>query len=208
MKFPVPAYVVSACLAVLVLVPGCATPTSVVPLTIPLAYKTVAEPGDFPTLPPCAAISEVEVTDMRADKSLGRRFVNDNAATTAPVTSGSDIAGWIRSGTLEVLKRSGVSLGKSGAPVLRIAVELIRTNENVVHRSGYDARIVLSGRLAKSAGAPACWTDRASGASENYGYSGSVENYQETLNHALDRAVLGLINGPRFGQEVCACGNR
>jgi len=53
---------------------GCATPSSVAPLSIPLAYKTMATPGDISTLAQCAAISDVQVTDARADKAVGRRF--------------------------------------------------------------------------------------------------------------------------------------
>jgi hypothetical protein len=184
---------------------GCATPSSVTPLSIPLVYKTVATPGDFSTLATCASISDVQVIDARADKAIGRRFVEDNAATVAPVTAASDVAAWVRAGAMEVLKQSGVSLGKPGAPVLRIAIEQIRTNENVVHRSGYDGRIMISGKLSKKGGGSVCWSDRADGESENYGYAGSVENYQETLNHALDRAMIRMITIPEFRRAVCTC---
>ena len=184
---------------------GCVTPSSVTPLSIPLVYKTMATPGDFSTLAPCAAISGVQVTDARTDKAIGRRFVEDNAATVAPVTAASDVAAWVRAGALEALKQSGVSLGKPGAPLLRISVEQIRSNENVVHRSGYDARIVISAKL--SHGGNTCWSDRADGEAENYGYSGSIENYQETLNHALDRAIIRLTDMAGFRRALCACGD-
>ncbi len=199
----------SACLAVALLLAACATPTSVQPLSIPLVYKTMAEPGDFSTLPQCAAVSEVQVIDGRSDKSLGKRFIDNNGASAVPVMAGSDVAAWVRSGAMEVMRLSGVSLGKAGAPVLQLTVEQIRTNENVVHRSGYDGRIVLAGRLVSRGGAGVCWSDRVSGAAENYGYSGSAQNYQETLNHALDRAVISLVNLRGFRSAVCSCsGNR
>lgn len=105
---------------------GCVTPSSVAPLSVPLVYKTMATPGDFSTLSSCAAISDVQVIDARSDKAIGRRFVEDNAATVAPVTTASDVAAWVRTGALEILKQSGVSLGKPGAPVLRIAIEQIQ----------------------------------------------------------------------------------
>jgi hypothetical protein len=44
------------------------------------------------------------------------------------------------------------------------------------------------------------------GASENYGYSGTTDNYQETLNHALDRAMIRLLSDPGFQRSVCSCG--
>ncbi|HEY1768720.1 MAG TPA: YajG family lipoprotein [Chthoniobacterales bacterium] len=185
---------------------GCATPSSVAPLSVPLSYKTMAEPGDFSTLPPCAAISEVQVVDARSDKTIGKRYIEDKPSAIAPVTAASDVAAWVRSGAEQVLKQSGVSLGKPGAPILRLSVEQIRTNENVVHRSGYDGRIVISGKLSKPGSGRVCWVDRASGAAENYGYTGSVENYQETLNHALDRAIIAFTNTAGFREAVCRCG--
>jgi hypothetical protein len=183
---------------------GCTTPSTLGPLSVPLAYKTMAEPGDFATLPACAAISKIQVFDNRPDRTIGKRFIDNNAATAVPVTAASDVATWVRSGTVAALKLCGVPVGKTGAPILRIAVEQLRTNENVVHRSGYDGRIVLTARLISTSGGT-CWSDRVSGAAENYGYSGTAENYQETLNHALDRAVISLTNLPGFRSAVCSC---
>jgi hypothetical protein len=33
-----------------------------------------------------------------------------------------------------------------------------------------------------------------------------VENYQETLNHALDRAVIKIVSTPEMKKAICACG--
>ena len=81
----------------------------------------------------------------------------------------------------------------------------MHSNENIVHRSGYDARIVISAKLSR--GGNTCWSGRADGKAENYGYSGSVENYQETFNHALYRTVIDLTNMAGFRRALCACGN-
>ncbi len=181
---------------------SCSTPSSVAPISIPLVYKTMAEPGDFPSLPACASLSGVEVVDGRAEKTIGKRFLEGNASTVVPVTTSSDVATWARNGALDILRSSGVTIGKPGAPVLRLAIEEIRTNENVVRRSGYDGRIVASGQLIR--GGTVLWSDRGNGSAENYGYSGRADNYQETLNHALDRAVLGLLSRPQFRKEICS----
>lgn len=197
------------CLAIVVLcvAAGCVTPSSTGPFAVPLSYKTEASPGDFPSFPPCAAVADVQVADMRPDKTLGKRFIDDNAATAAPVTAASDVAAWARSGALAILKQTGVTVGKPGAPILRMSIEEIRTNENIVHRSGYDGRISISARLSKAGSGSACWKDRAEGSAENYGYTGSVENYQETLNHALDRTMIRLLSTPQFRKAVCGCGS-
>jgi hypothetical protein len=36
-------------------------------------------------------------------------------------------------------------------------------------------------------------------------YSGTVLNYQETLNHALDRAVIDLLDNADFRKAACSC---
>jgi hypothetical protein len=43
------------------------------------------------------------------------------------------------------------------------------------------------------------------GKAGNYGYAGSIVNYQETLNYALARAVLQLVDLPEFEQALCHC---
>ena len=70
--------------------------------------------------------------------------------------------------------------------------------------TGYEGRIAISAELSR-AGGTSCWRDRADGFAENYGYAGSTENYQETLNHALDRAMLRLLNSADFKKAICSC---
>jgi hypothetical protein len=189
------------------LVLSCSTPSSVNPVSVPLQYKTVASPAEFASLPPCAAISRVDVVDKRTDQNIGKRFVEGKNSPAAPVTTTSDVAAWVREAVESAIKRGGVTVGKAGAPVLRVTVEQIATSENVLHRSGYEGRIVLNGELRGAGGDASCWQSRADGSSQNYGYSGSVENYQETLNHALDRAIIRLFGDPGFKPAVCsACG--
>ena len=96
------------------------------------------------------------------------------------------------------------NVGKSGGPTLRLTIDQISTSENVLHRSGYEGRIVMSAELTK--GGTSCWKDRLDGFAENYGYAGSIENYQETLNHALDRAMIRMMSSSEFKRAACSCG--
>jgi uncharacterized lipoprotein YajG len=187
----------------LAILAACSTPSTVAPIAIPLQYKTMATIAEFPTLPACAAVSKVEVVDARDEKALGKRYVEGKTAANAvaPVTAASDVAQWVQTGIEAALKRSGVTIGNASAPVLKITIESINTGENVLHRSGYEGRIQLSAELGAS-----CWKGSAEGAAENYGYAGSVENYQETLNHALDRAVIRLLSTPEVKKTICSCG--
>ena len=191
-------------LAVLVLVAACSTPSSVAPVSFPLTYKMTANAGEFPTLPPCASLSDVQAVDSRTDKTIGKRFVEGKAAPAADVTVTSDIASWVRTGALDAIKRGGVTPGSAG-PVLHLTVDQITTSENVLHRSGYEGRVMITGELTSKNGS-SCWKDRAEGSSENYGYAGSAENYSETLNHALDRAMIRLLGSPDLKKAICACG--
>lgn len=180
----------------------CRAPSSVVPMTIPLQYKAMLTPGEVPTLPQCAAVSRIEVQDARDEKNLGKRYVEGKPNAIAAVTTSDDLVAWATGGLESTFKRAGVTVGKAGAPVLRIRIDQIVTNENVLHRAGYDGRIVVSAELGSGG---SCWKDSAEGSSENYGYAGSVENYQETLNHALDRAAARILSSPNFRKAVCSC---
>ncbi len=188
-------------LLVLPLALACSTPSSVTPVSVPLQYKTMASPGEFTALPACAAISRVDVVDKRTEPNLGKRFVEGKNSLSAPVTTSSDVAAWVRSGVEQALQRGGVTVGKAGGPVLHVTIDQISTSENVLHRSGYEGRVMLAGELR---GSSSCWQSRTDGFAENYGYSGSVENYQETLNHALDRAVIRMFDAPAFRTSVCS----
>lgn len=186
---------------------GCSTPSSVAPVSFPLKYKTMVNPAEFPVLAPCSALSRVEVEDARAEKVIGKRFVEGKpSAAAAPVTASTDIDAWVRAGAEDALKRAGVSMAKVGGPVLRIVIDQISTSENVLHRAGYEGRIALSGELRSGGNGTSCWKARADGFAENYGYAGSAENYQETLNHALDRAIIRLLSTPELKRSICSCG--
>jgi uncharacterized lipoprotein YajG len=186
-------------LALLLIAAACSTPSTVQPLAVPLQYKTMAPPAEFPSLQSCSAVSRVVVTDARDNKDLGKRYVEGKSAAVAAVTTTSDVAAWVQSGAEAALKKSGVTIGNASAPELRISIDQIVTNENVLHRSGYDGRIALGGQLGS------CWKQSVEGTAENYGYAGSAENYQEMLNHALDRAVLRMINDKDFKKGLCGC---
>jgi len=197
--------------AVLIVVAGltaaCSTPSSVAPLTIPLQYKTMASPAEFTSLPACATLSGVRVIDSRDEKALGKRFVEGKSAPAASVTTSSDVAAWVSTALDSAIKREGVAISGSSAPKLVVTVEQITTSENVLHRSGYEGRITLSAEL-QSAQGQSCWKGRSEGAAENYGYAGSAENYQETLNHAVDRAIIRLLGTPEFKKAICSCGGK
>jgi len=187
----------------LTLIAGCVQ-GSVEPLTVPLQYQTMASVAEFPTFPDCAAVSDVVVIDSRDDPVLGDRANEGKDAAPMPVTTSSDVSAWIRDGAFEGLKASGISLGRSEAPVLRFEVVRIRTFENVYRRAGYEGQISLSAEIVSPAErGTVCLLRQSNGSAGNYGYAGSAENYQETLNHALDRALIALLDNPDIRRALC-----
>jgi hypothetical protein len=184
---------------------GCtAIPTSLNPLAVSLQYAPVANAGEFPSMPSCASISAIQVNDARATSMLGKRYVETNPSISAPVNAASDVRAWVRAGAESSAQRVGIRQDPGG-PMLRLTIRQISTSENVARRSGYEGRILISADLVRKSGT-VCWQTRLEGVSENYGYSGTADNYQETLNHALDRALIRLLSDPGFQRNICSCG--
>jgi hypothetical protein len=183
-------------------VAGCAV-SRVDPLTVPLAYRaSSASAGALGTLS-CNTIAQLQVTDARTDKTLGTR-VHESKPLKADVSAGGDPTTWARDGVHNVLTQNGVRDG-SGGPALTVAIDTVQTTESIWHRSSYGATVALTAQLTSASG-KSCFRQTGSGKSVNYGYSGSIENYQETLNEALERAVVAMAQSQGFKDALCHCG--
>lgn len=173
-------------------------------MSVPLVYKanpiSAGQLGKFS----CGVVSQLEVADGRTEKTLGVR-THESKPLRADVNAGSDVAAWVRDGMETYLGQNGVSVQASG-PQLRVSLDKLRTSESIWHRSSYQAHIFLSARL-QGPGGKECWKGNAEGAGDNYGYAGSIVNYQETLNSALDAATLQLAGSPGFEGALCSCGS-
>ncbi|HUP48780.1 MAG TPA: hypothetical protein VNA04_08310 [Thermoanaerobaculia bacterium] len=190
-------------LASLVLLLSACGPSALAPMTVPLDYRMMADAVEIPVLQECAGVASVEVVDRRTETQLGTRFLQDDRAATYLVTAGGDVAAWVRSGVDVALRRARMNVGAAARPALVITVEQVWTEESVYRRAEYDGRVVLLAELRTPRGGGACWRERVDGFAENYGYAGSAENYQETLNHALDRALIRMLNSSGFRDAVC-----
>lgn len=176
---------------------------SVEPLSVPLHYQMMASPAEIPRLSACAVVSKVVAIDSRDELDLGERANQGRDDSSVPVTTASNVAQWVLNGAEDTMRASGVVLGRSGGPVLRVVVERVRTFENVYRRAGYEASVRLSAVIVEGDGETVRWRGHANGNAGNYGYAGSAENYQETLNHALDRAMISLMESPGFRDALC-----
>lgn len=172
------------------------------PMSVPLSYTSDARNAAVVGPLQCNAVSQIQVRDARADKTLGER-VHESKPLKAAVTTDSDTAAWVQTGVQTVLQQNGFSFGNG--PKLILSVDSLYTKETIWHRSGYDARISMTAHLQSPSG-KTCWTETAQGRGGNYGYSGSIENYQETLNEALANAALTMVQQQGFKDALCTCG--
>jgi hypothetical protein len=172
------------------------------PITVPLQYVPPTDPLEVPRSLSCPAIASLRVADLRTDQLLGERH-HESKPLKADVTAGGDPAAWVGDGVQNFIAAYAVKPGGAG-PSLVIDLKSLHTSENIWHRAGYEARIDLTARVQSPSGRT-CWQGTVTGKAGNYGYAGSIPNYQETLNYALARAALQLVDSPEFEQGLCHC---
>jgi hypothetical protein len=174
------------------------------PMSVPLLYTPSPKNAGVVGALACNAISQIQVSDARTDKALGTR-VHESLPLKAEVTTDSDAASWVQNGLQNLLTQNGITL-RGDAPKLSATLDSLHTTESIWHRSGYDASISLTGRLHSPSG-KVCWNATVQGTGGNYGYSGSILDYQQTLNGALDAAGVNLAQLQGFKDALCKCDN-
>jgi hypothetical protein len=172
------------------------------PLSIALAYKTNPKNAGLVAGLSCGSISQVQASDARTEKSLGVR-THESKPLRADVTLAGDPTGWLHDGVQSFLSQNAVSF-RPGGPKLLVSLDSLHTVESVWHRASYDARVALTAEV-QSTGGKSCWKESVEGSSGNYGYAGSLTNYQETLNGALDAASTHLAESQGFRSALCHC---
>ncbi|HVK54725.1 MAG TPA: hypothetical protein VM532_06820 [Burkholderiales bacterium] len=183
---------------------GCVT-TTLEPTSVAPRYKRM-DTAPAPSAGSCVGLAGITVEDARTKKELGSRSLQERPEVTQPISFGGDAGGWVRSGAEDSLRRSGVNVGGGGKPTLRLKIERLELSENVYRRATYAGRVGLKAEVVGASGSNVCWSTRVSGTAENYGYAGSAENYEETMNHALDRAMNQLLGNEEFSGKACGCG--
>jgi hypothetical protein len=187
--------------SVVLAVSGCVV-SSVQPVTVPLVYRPSPRQLGFVDSFPCNAVARVQASDARSEQTLGTR-THESKPLKAEVSASGDAGSWVEDGVQKYLTQSGIHF-QGGGPELILSLDSLRTSESILRRSSYEARIALSSRLQTSAG-KSCWQGRIEGASGNYGYSGSIVDYQEALNGALTDALLRMAQSQGFRDALCHC---
>ena len=169
------------------------------------AYYEVGSPP--PSVPQCAGIGTVTVDDKRPDPLLvGERFHEEHPADKFAIKSTSAPAAWVQAGIVEALKKATMPVSGAGKGNVVATIAAINLEEKAAWNAMYRAKVVLDVVVTKPGSAEACWTGRVEGVSENYGEAAKSENYAETMNHALDRALTTLMVEKGFLDGTCgAC---
>ena len=150
----------------------------------------------------CHAISGLQVSDGRTAQTLGVR-AHESKPLRADVTIAGDPTVWVHDGVQAFLAQNGVNVQGTG-PTLLVSLDSLHTVESVLRRASYDARVAITAQL-QSASGRSCWKQPVEGTAGNYGYAGSVLDYQETTNAALDAASAHLTEAPGFRTALCHC---
>jgi len=86
---------------------------------------------------------------------------------------------------------------------LTMKLAAIQIEEVAYRNSTFEGRVIVDIELSRTGTGDSVWSHRTDGSAQNYGRPGKTENYQETVNHALDRAMVSAVNNEVLRQKLC-----
>jgi hypothetical protein len=181
---------------------GCVAISTVEPLSVPMLYKSTPDNDALLVSLSCPYLAHVQVLDKRSESVLGVRYL-ESKPLKADVTADGDPVAWVQGGIQQYLGQSHIKTGEVG-PTLVLELDSLKTSENIYHRSGYEARIIAVATLQSPMG-KSCWHASVQSDAGNYGYAGSIEDYQEVLNRALDKISWQILGSADFSTALCHC---
>ena len=189
-----------ACLALVALVTFACAPSDLEPTTFPASYRYMGEMVDVSAAPDCAAYATLEVADGRSDRTkVGERYLEEGG-TRYDVAMEGDAEGWLRQAAEKALELAAIEQDSGSGHTIRVELQSGATDEQVYRQAEYDGKVVIRAAVT---GGGADWSGTKDGFAENYGKPGSAANYQETVNHALDKALAALVNDSGFRDALC-----
>ncbi|MGY6215314.1 hypothetical protein ACW73L_09140 [Methylolobus aquaticus] len=175
---------------------------SIAPTSFSPAYKSMLDPSEVSLVKSCAVASSVVAKNGLPGSVVGKRTLEGGAVAPQPISLTGDPTGWVRSAAREIFRQAGVRTTTAGAPVVTLSLYQVLINENVHVNAGYDARVVIDATVVDGRGRT-CWSERKTGTAQNYGHHGSAEAYRETVDHALDRALMSVATDDGFQEALC-----
>jgi hypothetical protein len=168
-------------------------------------YKYYVSGGAIPpSLPACAGTIEVSVTDEgEKPVELGRRFEEDKPSVVWPIAMNGNAADYVRDAIEANLQRAGNPGRGQTASTLKAGITQMTLEERTFHNAEFSGSVGLDLALVISAEGAPCWKGQIAGAGTDYGKAGNPENYQETLNRAIEHAMTDLLNQKGFRDALC-----
>jgi len=146
----------------------------------------------------------VTVTDAREKPSpAGQRFEENKPDVTYPIEMTGDAVAYLRDALEANLKRAGSPAGGPTASTLAATLVKLHLEERTYHNAEFSGDVGLDLVLSNGSSPAPCWKGRILGAGTNYGKAGNPENYQETLNRALEKAMADLLSQKSFEDALC-----
>jgi hypothetical protein len=168
-------------------------------------YKYFASGGATPpSLPACAGPIDVSVTDPREKPvEMGRRFEEDKPSVVWPIAMNGDTAGYVQKAIEAILQRAGNPGRGTTASALQAQITQITLEERTFHNAEFSGSVGLDLTLVNPAQGGPCWKGKIIGSGTDYGKAGNPENYQETLNRSIERAMADLLAQKDFQHALC-----
>jgi hypothetical protein len=176
------------------------------PTDFKAAYSMQIDSDEIVTVPACAAAGAVTVIDSRTKNTVGERSDEDTPERKNTIAMTGDAIAWVKKGFEEVSRHASLSIGEAGKPEVSFSLANVWIVEVTAFNATYDGRVVVDVSVLPAGGGPACWSERMDGTAENYGRPGKEANYQETVNHALDRVMAKTLGSDEFLKALCSCG--
>lgn len=176
------------------------------PTSFKAAYSMEIDSDEIATVTACAAAGDVTVSDSRIETAVGARSDEDTPDRKSPISMAGDAIGWVKKGFEEISRQASLPLGVAGKPEVSLSLAKIWIVEVTAFNAEYDGRVVVDVSVLPASGGKACWSERMEGVAGNYGRPGKEANYQETVNHALDRAMAKTLGSDGFLKALCSCG--
>lgn len=173
-------------------------PSTLAPTTFDAQYTMKGSIGDFSTAPECARYSTLQIVAGDTSK-VGVRYLEEGSERWDVGMTG-DAEGWLRAGVENALRAASIEQDEANGHTVTVELVSITTDESVYRQAEYDGKVAIRARVT---GGGADWSATKDGFAENYGSPGSALNYQETVNHALDRALAALVNDSGFRDALC-----
>ena len=177
--------------------------SNVKPISFPADYQPEQSGSQITVAPACAVFRELTVVDNRPEGSAdGIRTIQDREGRSDIFMVG-DVESWFQAGVARGLVKSHFPRDPSAGLDLTMKLAAIRIEEVAYRNSTFEGRIIIDIELSRPGSADPLWSHRTDGCAQNYGRPGKSKNYQETVNHALDRAVTSAVNNEELRQELC-----